>query len=263
VVPDATTEPQVRRIYERGASAVFFWPREALILPRALVEMIAMVRVRGRASKPDQALARAVRAHLRLVPEVESGVRVEVKQGIAFLSGETSLLWKKQVAEDGAAAVPGIKSAVAHDLHVARSDVSDRSLASRVRRLLSDTSQVEESTLVVRVERGYLTLAGSVSSRFELNRVVDLLANVRGVRGIDRLAVVSSKQQRRDRAAAKRLRQVVANRFPDEEVSVAFFGSVAELSGQVDRLRRKKEVERVVADQDAVDRVINKIDVAP
>lgn len=261
VVPDETADAQVRRIYDRGASAVFFWPREANVLPRCLVEMIAMLRVRGKPSKPDQALARAVRAHLRLLPGIDASVRVEANQGILFLSGETSFLWKKQVAVDAAASVAGVKSVVARDLRVARADVTDRSLAARVQRLLRDTAEVDETTLAVRIEQGHATLAGTVANRHELHRIVDLLANVRGIRSIDRLAVISERQQQRDRSAAKRLREAIAAQFPDEDVTVSFFGEAAELTGSVDRAQRKQQIERAVAEQDVVERVINKIDV--
>jgi len=252
----------VRGIYDRGATAVFFWPREAPLLPRCLVQMVATVQVRGKASKLDQALARAVRAHLKVVPGLGSGVKVRVIHGVTFLSGQTTFLWKKQLAQDAAAGVAGIQGVVARDLHVSRSDISDRTLAGRVRRVLRDTSEVDESTLAVRVERGHVTLAGSVASRHELGRAVDLLANLRGVRSVDRLAVVSSRQQQRDRSAAKGLRQLLASRYPDDDVKLAYFGSVAELSGRVERLQRRREIERVVADHDAVGRVIDKIEVA-
>ncbi len=182
--------------------------------------------------------------------------------GVAFLSGQATFLWKKQLAQDAAAGVAGIQGVVARDLHVVRTDISDRTLAGRVRRVLRDTSQVDESTLAVRVERCHVTLAGSVASRHELARAVDLLANLRGVREVDRVAVVSPKQQKRDRSAARGLQQLLSSRFGDDEVKLSYFGSVAELSGRVERLQRRREIERLVADHDAVDRVINKIEVA-
>jgi hypothetical protein len=41
VVPDAATDPQVMRLYRRGATYVFAWPLESLVIPRLLQETLA------------------------------------------------------------------------------------------------------------------------------------------------------------------------------------------------------------------------------
>jgi hypothetical protein len=65
--------------------------------------------------------------------------------------------------------------------------------------MLEDVSEIEAETLAIQVENGCIVLAGSVTNRTELKRIVRLLSNIRGVRDIKTLAVVSPMQKMRDR----------------------------------------------------------------
>lgn len=121
---------------------------------------------------------------------------------------------------------------------------------------------MQDATLAVTVQRGYVTLAGSVTDRRELNRVVKLVSHVRGVRGVERLTVVSPSQKVQDHRVARRLRQTVAHLTEEGAVTVAFFGGVAVLSGTVTRLSVKRALASLAEDDDAVQRLVNKIDVA-
>jgi osmotically-inducible protein OsmY len=262
IVPDGLTDAQARRLYGEGATAVFEWPREALVLPRCLIEMLAVDLVRGSRSEPDAALARTVRAHLKLLRGMSHKTRVQVREGVAVLSGAVEHLWQKEKLVELVSNIPGVKGVVTRALRVEPTDLTDAQVRRSIRRLLQDASEIDESTLALRVESGYVTLAGSVSDRRELNRVVKLLTNVKGVRGIERLVVVSPTQQEQDHRVARRLRGDLARLVPDQDVEVFFFGKSAVLSGQVDRLAVRRRIEEHLADDVAVDRVVNKIDVA-
>lgn len=263
VVRDGTDEADIRELYRQGATAAFEWPRESSMLPRVIVEMLSTVELRGRAREPDSALARAVRARFKLMRAASRGVHVRVRDGYVFLSGRTDSLWHKPKLQSLAAEVPGVTGVVAHDLVVAPMPASDPEIRRRVLRVMRDTSDIDEATLAVRVEDGHVVLSGTVAQRSELDRVMELLGHVKGVRSIERLAVVSGKQKQRDRTVVARLRRLLAERFPQEQVEVSFFGATAVLSGRVHALVVKRLMEQTMLSDPGVARLVNKVEVAP
>ncbi len=261
VLPDGAGDREARRIYRAGATAVLDWPWERRILPRLLAELLAVDLVRGSQRGPDGALARTLRAHLRLARGFGRLPRVQVRDGVAVLAGWVRHLWQRQKLEEIVARVPGVRSVITRDVHVEPDHRSDAAIKRSVRHILRDATDIEDSTLAIRVDQGFVTLAGSVSDRRELNRVTQLVTHVRGVRGIDRLAVVSDTQKTRDQRVATRLRNAVSQLHLDRPVTVSFFGGVAVLTGRVDRLSTRREITAVVNDDDAVHRIVNKLDI--
>jgi hyperosmotically inducible protein len=259
LVDDETKDAETRRLYGEGATAVFEWPREKPFFSRLVVELLAVELAQGSVGAPDTALARAVRAHLKLVRGHSPRLRVRVDAGFAFLSGSVTHLWQKDLVERLVSDIPGVRTVVVRGLLVEPSARTDVQIKRSIRMLLRDASDIDETTLAVNVERGYVTLAGSVTDRRELNRVRRLLASVKGVRDIDRLVVLSTSQKQRDHVTAQRLGVMLHGLFPDQQVSVAVFAGVAVLSGTVGRLGKSLDIQSIIEGDDAVQRVVNKI----
>jgi osmotically-inducible protein OsmY len=127
--------------------------------------------------------------------------------------------------------------------------------------VLRSTSDIDTTTISMSVRNGYVSLAGSAADRLELERINEIISHVKGVRGIDNLATVSRLQKEKDHVIARRIHKVLALLFPREKVSVSVFGGVAVLSGRVELLSIKREVENLAREDRAVRRVINKIEV--
>ncbi len=261
LVDDGISGAKARLLYGDGATAVFEWPQDGLVFSRLVVELLAVDLVHGTMSETDAALARTIRAHLKIVRGYGRRLRVRVDAGVSFVSGSVRHLWQKKRIEEMVSNIPGVRSVVVRWLLVDSSDRTDAQIRRSILRLISEASDIDETTLAVNVERGYVTLAGSVTDRRELNRVGWLLANVKGVRHVDRLAVMSQSQKQHDHVAARRLRMTLSHLFPDQKANATFFGGVAVLSGTVERLSTRLYIQSIIEDDDAVQRVINKIEV--
>jgi hypothetical protein len=261
LVDDGLSGAEARLLYNEGATAVFEWPQEGLVFSRLVVELLAVDLVHGTMTAPDSALARAIRAHMKLFWGYDNRLRLRVEDGVAFMSGSVAHLGQKERIEELVSNILGVRSVVVRRLLVEPSNHTDAQIKRGVLRLLRNASNVDETTVAVNVERGCVTLAGSVTGRRELNRARRLLANVDGVRRIERLTVISPSQKQRDHVVAQRLRTTLSNLFPDQKVNAAFFGGVAVLSGMVGRLRTSLDIQLVFEDDDAVQRVVNKIEV--
>jgi len=261
LVDEGVKSAEARRIYGEGATAVFEWPREGLIFSRLVIELLAVELAEGAVGAPDAALARTIRAHLKMVRGHGPRLRVRVDAGFAFVSGSVRHLWQKQFLERLVSNVPGVRSVVVRWLLVQPSDRTDAQITRSIRLLLREASDIDETTLAVNVERGHVTLAGSVADRRELNRAQHLLVNIKGVRDIDRLAVMSKGQKQRDHVVARRLGAMLCGLFPDQQVDVAVFAGVAVLSGTAERLSKSRDMQYMVEEDDAVQRVVNKLEV--
>lgn len=263
LVSRGTSADRIRELYRVGTTAVLEWPRERETFPPLLAELAAIEGVRGRATRPDLALQRSIEAHLSLDPGLKHGVRLTCRDGVVSLAGQTESLWNKIRLQEILSAVPGVRAVMVHNLWVPPTGHSDRDLSKSVRQLLQNTSAVDHTTLSFGVRNGYLTIAGTLRDRQELQRVRDMLVHMRGIRGIENLTTVSPSSKKQDHASAVRIRKALRTVFPSEQVNVAVFAGVAVLSGRVKMLSTKQKIQRRVELDRAVGRVINKVDVAP
>lgn len=261
VVESGLADEVAGKLYANGISAVFGWPHEARVFPRVLVETMATTHVRGAAKSSDKAFARLVGTHLKLVSVDTSRVGFDVRDGIVYLSGTIRTLWGQREVVRALGDVMGVRGVVAEDLTVARSRRTDRQVIQSIRNVLKATHDVEPATLSVVSRNGYVTIAGTVESKKELDRIEDLLVHVAGVRGIEKLATLSGRFKAAHRAVAKRLAQRLAETHPEDDVEVSYFAGVAVLSGRARSLRERRSILALIQEDAAVDRVVDKIDV--
>jgi osmotically-inducible protein OsmY len=256
---DEAPDREVRGLYRAGATAVLHWPRDSVTLPDLVAEINGIEQVRGKATDADTALGRSVRARLRLAASMPAHLRVSCREGLVRLTGSIDGLWQRPLVAELVARVPGVRGVVTEGLRVPPSGLSDAAVGRAVRRLLRTMPGVAEESLTVAVHNGVVSLAGSLTSRRELEEVLRAVSDVRGVREIDNLLVVSPGQLDDDRRVARRLQGALERLFPGREIAVKVFGGVVVLRGVVEDLVTKRRVEEVAVNDPATTRVIDKL----
>jgi len=259
VVGDDVKAAVVRGLYRTGASGVFCWPREGLLLARYIAEMLSLRTVRGPAADGDQALARTVRTHLRQLPLAGRPLEVEVVDGHTVVRGSVRSLADRDEVERQAELVPGVTSLDLSEVTVLPPAVPDASIRAACRRLIG--SQLETRTVSARVRAGCLRLAGTVPDRRDAQRLRDLAARIEGVRRIEVDLSVSRAAARRDRSAQRRLRALLDDLFGGPEVLLSYHGGIAVLEGSAATLREKRSMQRLLEQDASVDHVVNKLQV--
>lgn len=254
---DKVPDKEVRRFYEAGATAVFHWSQEAIIFPRLVAEVVGIDEARGKARTPDVALARAVRARLRLADGLAAPLRLNATGGVVRVEGEVDQLWQRYAVEDLVAHVPGVTGVMTNNIRVGASGLSDHDIEQSVASLLRATTTSD--TLAMSVVNGGVRLAGSIDAKMELRRIVDLIGHVRGVRGVDNLVTVSSSQRRSDQRVANHINKGLASVFAGQKITVSVFGQVAVVSGKVKSLDTKRKILTYVDASDGIERVVNKL----
>jgi osmotically-inducible protein OsmY len=141
----------------------------------------------------DLELHHAVTEELEWAPRVDaSHVAVSVRNGIVRLSGYVGSLGEKKATERAVWHVRGVRGIV-EELEVAIPATqrhSDDEIAHRVASALCWDTQIPSDRIQIKVERGLVTLIGSVEWRFQKIEAEELVHRIAGVVGVDSQIVI-------------------------------------------------------------------------
>jgi osmotically-inducible protein OsmY len=213
----------------------------------------------------DVDLKRNVEAEINWEPSIRNpaAIAVAVKDGIATLKGSVDSYAEKLAAERAALRVSGVR-AVVNDIEVrlpGSSRRTDEDLARAASNALDWTSGIPRDQIKVTVDRGWITLKGTVDWYYQKIAAEDAVRYLTGVKGVINLIevrpsvskeVVKSKIEE----ALKRNAELDAHRIQVETI-----GSKVILRGTVRSWWQKKEAERVAWQAPGVTEVVNQIEV--
>jgi osmotically-inducible protein OsmY len=142
---------------------------------------------KGEAMKTDADLKSDVLTELSwdpLIPETRVGVTV--KEGVVTLSGHLDTYAEKVAAKRAVERVGGVK-AIAVELDVVplgKHQRSDTEIAAAVEHALSWNTSIPADSIVVVVEKGWVTLDGELDWNFQRRAVERVIRPLKGVVGI-------------------------------------------------------------------------------
>jgi hypothetical protein len=259
IVSDEMVASKIRELYADGAAGVIDWPREGLVLARFLAEMLSLRLAHGRASGPDLALRRAVRARLRLLHGLHEEPRVAVERGIVTVSGRVDALPLKHEIEACIAAVPGVTGLSADGLYVVPEPVPDATIRRACRRVVGYADPAQLPTPSFSVDAGIVTLAGPAAARRELTRLRNLASRIRGVRDVHIETSPEPRTAANDRRTTSRLQRLLDDVLHDEDLHVSVVGGVAVVAGRARTLSQKRAATELLHEDREIHRVIDKI----
>lgn len=203
---------------------------------------------------------------LRLDPSVDaSRVGVAVKDGIVSFTGWVCSYAEKEIAEDIAKRVYGVRG-VADDLEVklpASSARTDPEIASAAVNALKWHSAVPDEKIKVMVQKGWVTLEGTVEWQFQKDAATDAVRSLTGVKAISNLIKVTPKVVPADvreqiESCFKRNAELDARR-----IGVKTHDGKVRLHGNVRTWAEKEEAQRAVWSVPGVREVENDLLVMP
>jgi osmotically-inducible protein OsmY len=148
--------------------------------------------------RTDEELQHDVMAELKWDPQlndVYTQIGVSVKDGVVTLSGLVDTYSKKMAAERAAQNVHGVK-VVATDVEVKVRNLkarTDTEIAEAVRNALQWNSAVDEDKIKVKVDNGWVYLAGQVDWEFQKISAQNNVENLLAVRGVTNNLTIKSK----------------------------------------------------------------------
>jgi len=214
--------------------------------------------------KTDSELRRDVERELEWDPSIDArNIGVAAKNGVVTLTGYVSSYADKWRAERIAKRVSGV-TALANEIEVKLStERTDPDIAEAARAALKADSRLPADRIKVIVERGWVTLEGTVDYYYQKSAAESDVRYIAGVRGVTNALVVTPKVSPTDirmkiEEALKRSAQLDANR-----ISVETEGSKVILSGTVRSWAEREEAEMAAWAAPGVTEVENRIKVAP
>ncbi|SEK10877.1 BON domain-containing protein [Paraburkholderia diazotrophica] len=137
--------------------------------------------------KTDRQLKNEVEAELDWDPAVTStDIGVEVTDHVVTLSGHPPSFAEKLAAEKAAHRVAGVKAVVVEmQVHLPQKDErTDEEIANAVHAILHWTVGLPEDSVKVQVEKGWITLRGTVDWAYQSHVAARAVSHMRGVRGV-------------------------------------------------------------------------------
>lgn len=144
----------------------------------------------------DEQVQRDVLEELRLDPTVDaSQIGVTARDGVVTLTGTVLTLAQKYAAEGVAKRVYGVRG-VADDIEVRPFGEGVRTDSDIVKAALDTLkwdSMVPDDKIKITVEKGWLTLEGTVDWNYQRDAAAKAVRNLSGVRGLSNLISVKPK----------------------------------------------------------------------
>jgi osmotically-inducible protein OsmY len=218
--------------------------------------------------KADELIRKNVIEEINSDPQlmrVASRIGVSVNDEVVTLTGIVDYYGEKVAAERAAHRVKDVK-VLAMDIEVRSSDnskdITDPDIAGAVWNALKWHSAVNEDTVNVKVEKGWVYLDGVVDWEYERSAAEKAIEHLRGVRGV--LNQIKIKQQEIDPADVKKRIKAAFQRHAgvdSAKIGIETSGNKIILTGNVRSWTERKDAEDVVWLMPGVTEVENRIEI--
>jgi osmotically-inducible protein OsmY len=193
----------------------------------------------------DRSLQEAVIDELEFEPSVNAAhIGVSTNSGVVTLTGHVDSYTQKLAAEMAAARVTGVK-AIAEELEVRYpfDPPDDSDIAKNALQALSCDFEVPKDSVTVKVDKGWVTLSGSVDWYYQKSAAATDVRKLRGVVGVNNDIMIKPKVQASDvrakiKAAFARNAQIHA-----DNIIVTAHGGKVTLTGNVDSWHQRELAE--------------------
>lgn len=169
-------------------------------------------------------------------------IEVSVSEAIVYLSGRVQSYRRKLLAQRLAGSFRECRDVV-NQLEVEPAEIVDDETAGwRIQAALGAHADIDERTILVDVQAGWVTLRGTSSSAWERMLAEDVTLAVVGVRGVKNLVVVDRETCEQDHELCRRIQDAL-DRAPflePETIEVSVDGGVIVLRGRVLHLAMKE-----------------------
>ena len=197
--------------------------------------------------KSDEQLQRDLLDEMCWDPQVRgAAIGIAVEDGVVTLSGTAQTYAQKLAAERLAEHVGGVE-AVADDLQVQPPGTTrrtDTEIAHAAVNALAWDTEVPADQVTVKVDNGWVTLAGGVPWRFQgdcAERAIRFLAGVRGVTNLIEVTPTVSAAEVRSKIEQALWRSV---ELDAKRITVEASGGKVTLTGTVRSLAARRDAER-------------------
>lgn len=199
-------------------------------------------------------------AELEYDPSFEAAnIGVTVEDGITTLFGHVESYAQKSAAVAAARRVAGVR-AIADEIEVRHPDMkkhADDQIASRALDIIAWDTTLPEGAIIVKVDRGWVTLSGSVPWHFQRIAAEDAVKRLGGVVGVVNLISVRPRPEKK--AIAERIGAALRRNaeIDAQALRVSVEGGRVALDGKVRSLAEREIAETTAWSAQGVEHVDN------
>lgn len=216
--------------------------------------------------KTDIQLKKDVLAELEWDPSIQATpVGVAVHDGVVLLTGHLNTFEEKQAVERAVQRVAGVKAiAVEMDVKLEpHHHRNDAEIAAAIETAFKWHALIPEDRIQVKVEKGWVTLAGEVDWHYQRHNAESVVRTVTGVVGVANHIGLRTRDA--SEFVATRIQNALA-RYAEEEaknIQVVVEGGTATLRGAVASLAERALVQEAAWLAPGVSRIVNELKVHP
>jgi osmotically-inducible protein OsmY len=214
--------------------------------------------------KTNEELQKNVQEAIKWEPLLHAAeIGVTVKDGVVTLTGAVDSFSKKSEAEDAAKNVTGVK-AVVEKIEVKFGSwgvKEDGEIAIEILNAFKWSWEVPNDKLKVKVEKGWVTLEGTLPWNYQREAAKRLVNTQAGVLGVTNKIEIKSEVKDKIEKEEIELALERNGSINDEDISVTVAGTKVTLKGTVDSWYQKSEAGRVAWNAPGVWTVENELEV--
>jgi osmotically-inducible protein OsmY len=219
--------------------------------------------------RTDEELKKSVVDHLFWDDSIDaSGIKVEVRNAKAILSGSVPTYAAKDEASGAAWLVRGIE-AVENRLEVrfppGTVSLADEQILHNARNVLAWNNNIHSQSVQLTVENGVVTLAGKMPTYWQRNKAEELVSNLIGVVDVINNIIVVPAERLTDQDIAENIQTALENKPPLEmyNLRVSVVDGEVTLKGSVPTWRDRIDAFTTAMLARGVTNVENEIEVRP
>jgi osmotically-inducible protein OsmY len=210
----------------------------------------------------DSKLKQDVIDELDFEPSIDTaGIGVAVEDGMVTLSGHVPTYAQKDMAEQVASRVKGVKG-IAQEIEVrlaGTGQTADDQIAKRAVDTIGWNTSIPKGAIQVKVQKGWVTLTGKVDWQYQRSAAADSVRALGGVLGVSNQIEISPRActtdiKQRIEDALKRNAEVEA-----KAITVEVIGRKVILNGTVNALTERNAAERAAWSAPGVEVVVSNI----
>jgi len=135
----------------------------------------------------DKILRQFIIDELDFEPNIDAAnIGVAVEKGVVTLTGNVANYAEKIAAERAVQRIKGVQ-AIAQEIEADQAKRSDYEIAQRARNILNWSVQVPADSIQITVEKGWITLSGSVEWQYQRLTAQSAVHKLSGVHGVTNL----------------------------------------------------------------------------
>jgi osmotically-inducible protein OsmY len=210
----------------------------------------------------DSKLKQDVIDELNFEPSIDAAdIGVAVEDGIVTLTGHVPTYAQKDMAEQVASRVKGVKG-IAQEIEVrpaGTGQTADDQIAKRAVNTIGWNTSIPDGAIQVKVQKGWVTLTGRVDWEYQRSAAADSVRALGGVLG------VSNQIEIRPRACASNIKQLIEDALKRnaeveaKAIQVEVSGTKVTLDGKVKTVAERNAAERAAWSAPGVEAVVSKI----